>query len=89
MKNLAGPFLGLHFMRHNSVVIDTTHDPILFHNLTMQVKRTASEITAETQSVHTSINLTKPLVTTETLRAIVGHSSERNTTGTVTYWGNL
>ena len=25
MKNLTGPFIGLHFMRHNSVVIDTTH----------------------------------------------------------------
>ena len=25
MKNLTGPIIGLHFMRHNSVVIDTTH----------------------------------------------------------------
>ena len=30
MKNLTGPNIGLHFMRHNSVVIDTTHDLIHF-----------------------------------------------------------
>ena len=33
MKNLTGPIIGLHFMRHNSVVIDTTHGLIHFpHN---------------------------------------------------------
>ena len=26
MKNLTGPIIGSHFMRHNSVLIDTTHD---------------------------------------------------------------
>ena len=31
MKNLTEPIIGLHFMRHNSVVIDTTHG--LFHFL--------------------------------------------------------
>ena len=25
MKELTGPIIGLHFMRNNSVVIDTTH----------------------------------------------------------------
>ena len=35
MKNLTGPFIGLHFMRHNSVVIDTTHGLIHFPHLTM------------------------------------------------------
>ena len=30
MKKLTGPTVGLHFMRHNSGVIDTTHDLILF-----------------------------------------------------------
>ena len=38
MKNLAGPIIGLHFMRHNSVVIETTHGLIHFPHLTMQVK---------------------------------------------------
>ena len=38
MKNLTGPIIGLHFMRHNSVFIDTTHGLIHFPHLTMQVK---------------------------------------------------
>ena len=33
MKNLTGPIIGLHFMRHNSVVIDTTHGLIHFPHL--------------------------------------------------------
>ena len=39
MKKLTGPMLGLHFMRNNSVVIDTTHGLISFPHLTLQVKR--------------------------------------------------
>ena len=39
MKNLTGPIIGLHFMKHNSVVIDTAHGLIHFPHLTMQVKR--------------------------------------------------
>ena len=38
MKNLTGPIMGLQFMRHKSVVIDTTHGLIHFPHLTMQVK---------------------------------------------------
>ena len=38
MKDLTGPINGWHFMRHNSVVIDTTHGLIHFPHLTMQVK---------------------------------------------------
>ena len=30
MKNLTGPIMGLHFMRNNSVVIDTTEHPNTF-----------------------------------------------------------
>ena len=37
VKNLTGPIIGLHFMKHNSVVIDTTHGLIHFPHLTMQV----------------------------------------------------
>ena len=36
MKNLTWLFIGLHFMRHNSVVIDTTHGLTRFPQLTMQ-----------------------------------------------------
>ena len=38
MKNLTGPIIGLHFMRQNSVVIDTTHGLIHLPHLTMQCK---------------------------------------------------
>ena len=31
LKNLTGPIIGLHFMRHNSVVIDTTHGLTISH----------------------------------------------------------
>ena len=36
MKNLTGPTILLHFMRNNSVVIDTAHGLIHFPHLTMQ-----------------------------------------------------
>ena len=43
MKNLTGPIIGLHFMKHNSVVIDTTHGLIHFPHLAMQVKSASSQ----------------------------------------------
>ena len=43
MKELTGPIIGLHFMRNNSVVIDTTHGLIHFPHLSMQVKTASSE----------------------------------------------
>ena len=49
MKNLTGPIIGLHFMRHNSVVIDTTHGFIYFPHLTMQVKSALSHTSIEPQ----------------------------------------
>ena len=39
---LTEPTTGLHFMRNNSVVIDTTHGLIHFLHLTMPVKNAAS-----------------------------------------------
>ena len=47
MKNLTGPIIGLHFMRHNSVVIDTTHGLIHFPHLTMQVKSALTQTSAK------------------------------------------
>ena len=47
MKNLTGLNIGLHFMRHNSVVIDTTHDLIYFPHLKMQVTRASSGTSAK------------------------------------------
>ena len=37
IKNLTGPIIGLHFMRPNSLVIDTTYGLIHFPHLTMHV----------------------------------------------------
>ena len=84
MKNLTGPFIGLHFMRHNSVVIDTTHGLIHFPHLTMLVKSALSQTSAKTQAVLMHDNITIPQMTTRTITAFVGHISEWNTTGTVT-----
>ena len=60
MKNLTGPIIGLHFMRHNSVVIDTTHGLIHFPHLTMQVKSALSQKSAEPQVVLIHDNITIP-----------------------------
>ena len=84
MKNLTGPIIGLHFMKHNSVIIDTTHGLIHFPHLTMQVKSASSQASAKPQPVliHDSIPIAQ--MTTKTITAFVDHSSEWNTTGTVT-----
>ena len=84
MKKLTGPKIGLHFMRNNSVVIDTIHGLKDFPHLTMQVKTTSSETTTKPQPVTTEENLTIPPTTTKTLTAFIDHPSKWNTTGTVT-----
>ena len=53
MKKLTRPINGLHFMRKNSVVIDTTDGLIHFPHLTMQVKTISSETTTKHQPVTT------------------------------------
>ena len=83
-KNLTGPIAGLHFMRHNSVVNDTTHGLIHLRNLTMQAKNAAIETSAKPQPVLIQDNTTVPPMTTETMAAFVDHPSEWHTTGTVT-----
>ena len=84
MKNLTGPIIGLHFMRHNSVVIDTTHGLIHFPYLTMQVKSASSQTNAKPQVVLIYDSITIPQMTTKIITAFVDHFSEWNTTGTVT-----
>ena len=64
MRKLIGPTIGLHFMRNNSVVIDTTHGLIHFPHLTMQVKTASSETTTKPQPVITDEALTVPPTTT-------------------------
>ena len=83
-KKLTGPIIGLHFMRNNSVVIDTTNGLIHFPHLTMQVKTASSETTTKPQPVITDEALTIPPTTTKTITAFIDHPSKWNTTGTVT-----
>ena len=71
-------------MKHNSVVIDTTHGFILFPHLTMQVKSASSQANAKPQPVLIHDSITIPQMTTKTITAFVDHSSEWKTTGTVT-----
>ena len=84
MKYVTGPILRLHFRRHNSVVIDTTHGLIHFPHLTMQVKSALSQTSAKSPAVLIHDNITIPQMTTKTSTAFVNHVSEWNTTGTVT-----
>ena len=71
-------------MRHNSVVIATTHGLIHFPHLTMQVKSALSQTSAKPQVVLIHESITIPQMTTKTIIAFVNHVSEWNTTGTVT-----
>ena len=84
MKNLTGPNIGLHFVKHNCVVLDTTHGLIHFPHLTMQVKSASSQAKANLQPVLIQDSITIPQMTTKTITAFVDHSSEWNTKGTVT-----
>ena len=84
VNNLTGPFIGLHFMRHNSVVIDTTHGLIHFTHLALQTKSSLSQTSAKPQAVLICDSITIPQLTTKAITAFVDHLSEWNTTGTVT-----
>ena len=83
-KKLRGPIIGLHLLRNNSVVIDTTHGLIHFPHLTMQVKTASSETTTKPQPVITDEALAIPPTTTKTITAFIDRPSKWNTTGTVT-----
>ena len=84
IKKMTRPLIGLHFMRNNSVVIDTTHGLIHFPHLTMQIKTTSSVTTTKPQPVITDEALTIAPTTTKTITAFNDHPSKWNTTGTVT-----
>ena len=71
-------------MKHNSVVIETTHGLIHFPHLTMQVKSALTQTNTKPQVVLIHDNITIPQMTTKTITAFVDHVSEWNTTGTVT-----
>ena len=70
LKNLTGGIIGLHFMRHNSVVIDTTQGLIHFPHLTMQVKSPLSQMSAKPQAVPIHDSITIPQMTTRNNHSI-------------------
>ena len=84
VKKLTEPKIGLHFMRKNSVDIDTTHGLKNLPPFTMQVKTASSEKTTKPQPVITDDALMIPPTSTKTIRAFVDYPSKSNTTGTVT-----
>ena len=84
MKNLTGPVVGLHFKRHNSVVIDTTHVLIHFPHSTMKVKSALSQTSVKPQAVLIHDRIILPQLATKTITAFVDYLSEWNTTRTVT-----
>ena len=71
-------------MKHNSLVIDTTHGLIHFPHLTTQVKSALRQTSGKPQPVLIHDNITIPQMTTKTITAFVDHLSEWKTTGTVT-----
>ena len=84
MKNLTGPIIGLHFVNHNSVVVDTTNGLIQFPHLTTQIKGALSQTSAKHQAVFIHDSLTILQMSTKTITAIVDRLSEWSTTATVT-----
>ena len=77
MKNLTGRIIGLHFMRHNSVVNDTTHGLIHFPHLTMQLKSALSHKSAKPPAVLIHDHITIPQMTTKTYTTLVTKSRIR------------
>ena len=76
LRKLTAPIIGLHFMRNNSVFIDTTHGLIHFSDLTMQVGTASSEMNTRRQPPITDDALTIPPTTTRTITAFVDHPSK-------------
>ena len=60
MKNLTGLIIGLHFLKHNTVVVDTAHGLIHLPHLTMQVKSALTRTSAKLQAVFIHDSITIP-----------------------------
>ena len=70
-KNLIGPIIGLHFMRHNSLVIDTTQGLVHFPHLTELVKSALTGTSAKPQAVLIHDSKTVPQMRSKTITAFV------------------
>ena len=95
MKNLPDSIIGLHFMRHNRVVIDTTHGPIHFPHFTMQVKSALSQTSAKPQAVFIHASKTIPQMTRKNNHSIcwsfigMEYNRNRNSSGKFTETASL
>ena len=76
-------------MKHNCVVIYTTHGLIHFRHVTMRAEIAAIETSDKTQPVRIHDSTTVPPMTTKTITAFVDHPSKWHTTGTVTPVGKF
>ena len=89
VKNMTGLIIGLHFTKHNSVFIDTTHGFNRLPHMTMQFKSAASQTSAKPQAVLIHDSLTIPPKTMKTIKPFVDHKSEWNRTGILTPLGKI
>ena len=81
MKKCTRPIIGFHFMKHNSVVIDTTQCLIHFIYLTKQVKSSASEKSVKLRGDFNGETLTELPMIKKTNTASVDHPCEGNKAG--------
>ena len=84
MNNLTGSIIGVHFIKHSGVVIDTTHGLIHFPFLAIQIISNPSEVSAKSQAFFNDDALKISSMTTKKITAFVDHPSEWNITGTLT-----
>ena len=84
MRNLTGLFIGLHFMRYNSVILDIPHALLQFPHLSMQAKTADEGKTVKPQAVMTPEDKTIPPMTTKAINAHANYTSQFKTTGIIT-----
>ena len=75
VSQITRPKIRLHFLKNNSVVIDTTQGLMHFPHLILQVKTASSKTTTNSQPVMTDDALTVPPTTTKIITAFVDHPS--------------
>ena len=83
MKKIKGAIVWLHYMRHNSVVIDTTHSLKIFNHLTMQITSASSGEKLKTP-IHSQRWQIDNSPDDDKNNAFDDHSSEWETAGTMT-----
>ena len=78
---LTGLIIGLHFMHHNSAILDITHRIINFPHLSMQANSTEEQKISKPQAVMIPEDTTIPPLMTRTTKAFATHFTQFNPTG--------